>query len=130
MRLHHIAYVCNDVDKKAESMKQLLNARCLGVSVVDEFQGVKILFVQLEDGTKIELLEPYGDNSPVQRFLDKGGGLYHLCFEVDDLEMTLEKITQNGKAMVVKPPLSAPAINNRRVAFVVIDQNELIEFVE
>ena len=130
MKLHHIAYVCDNVREKAEYYVQMLEAKIDGQPVIDEHQGVEILFLNLSDGNRIELLQPYGDKSPVRRFLDNGGGLYHLCFEVDNLDATLEKITQDGKAMVVKPPSPAPAIDSRRVAFVVTDQSELIEFVE
>ena len=130
MQLHHIGYVCRDVQKKAGEFCILLNATTKGEPVIDNHQGVKILFIELPDGTLIELLEPWGSNSPVNRHLEKGGGLYHMCFQVDDLERKLADITKDNKAMVVKVPASAPAINNRHVAFVITAQKDLIEFVE
>ena len=53
-----------------------------------------------------------------------------MCFQVDDLERKLADITKDNKAMVVKVPAIAPAINNRHVAFVITAQKDLIEFVE
>ena len=78
----------------------------------------------------LELIEPWGDDSPVTTRVRKSPGLFHLCFEVDDLEETLRRLEAAEEARVIKPPQPAPAIENRRVAFVVTTGNDLIEFVE
>ncbi|MGA2677720.1 MAG: VOC family protein [Sedimentisphaerales bacterium] len=130
MNLHHIAYVCKNVEQKAEEFCQLLGYKIESSPVIDENQNVRILFLVHRDGSRLELLEPYGPKSPVRKFLEKGGGLYHLCFEVDDLEATLRQITSNNQAYIVKQSTAAPAIEARRVAFVVTARNDLIEFVE
>ncbi len=130
MQLHHIAYVCENVEQKAEEFCRLLGYKIESSPVVDESQNVRILFLVHKDGSRLELLEPYGPKSPVRKFLEKGGGLYHLCFEVDDLEEVLRQITSNNQAYIVKKPTAAPAIEGRRVAFVVTEGNDLIEFVE
>jgi catechol 2,3-dioxygenase-like lactoylglutathione lyase family enzyme len=101
-----------------------------GPPTIDEVQGVRCQFMKMGDGGLLELLEPYGDKSPIQRHLQKGGGLYHLCFEVDDLDLTLQRLRDTGDAIVVCEPVPAPAIDNRRVAFVVTTDRDLIEFVE
>src|SRR3974377_933171 len=128
MRLHHVAYVTSNVDKKAGHLASLLGFRMAGPPVIDTVQGVRIQFMELGNGGLLELLEPYGEKSPVQRHLQKGGGLYHLCFEVDDLEATLQRLRDTGEAVVVCEPVPAPAIDNRRVAFVVTTSRDLIEF--
>jgi methylmalonyl-CoA/ethylmalonyl-CoA epimerase len=130
MRLHHVAYVTPNVDRKAAQLASLLGFRMAGEPVVDTVQGVRIQFMELGNGGLLELLEPHGAKSPVQRHLDKGGGLYHLCFEVDDLDGTLQRLRDTGEAVVVCEPVPAPAIDNRRVAFVVTTDRDLIEFVE
>ena len=130
MRLHHVAYVTRNVDEKATKLADLLGFRMAGPAVIDEVQGVRAQFMEMGDGGLLELLEPYGEKSPVQRHLNKGGGLYHLCFEVDDLDGTLQRLRDTGDAVVVCEPVPAPAIDNRRVAFVVTTDRDLIEFVE
>jgi methylmalonyl-CoA/ethylmalonyl-CoA epimerase len=130
MRLHHIAYVCENVEQKAEEFCRLLGYEIELPSVIDENQNVRILFLVHRDGSRLELLEPYGPNSPVRKFLEKGGGLYHLCFEVDDLDAVLKQMTCDNQAYLVKEPTAAPAIDGRRVAFVVTAEKDLIEFVE
>ena len=130
MRLHHVAYVTRSVEKKAAELAGLLGFGPAGSVVIDPIQGVRIQFMDMGDGELLELLEPHGEKSPVQRHLDKGGGLYHLCFEVDDLDGTLQHLRDTGDAVVVCEPVPAPAIDNRRVAFVVTTSRDLIEFVE
>ena len=130
MRLHHVAYVTRNVEKKAAELTHLLGFQSAGSVVIDPVQGVRIQFMKMGDDGLLELLEPYGEKSPVQRHLDKGGGLYHLCFEVADLEGTLQRLRDTGEAIVVREPVPAPAIDNRRVAFVVTASRDLIEFVE
>jgi hypothetical protein len=66
----------------------------------------------------------------MQRHLQKGGGLFHLCVEVDDLGGTLQRLRESGEAMVVCDPAPAPTINKWRVAFVVTSAHDVIEFVE
>ena len=130
MRLHHVAYVCDNIESKTASLCNLLGLSKIAEPVIDESQGVRIIFLDMGGPTQLELLEPLGPDSPVIRHMEKGGGLYHLCFEVDDLDKILNRVQENGKAMLVKSPVAAPAIENRRVAFVVTSDQDLIEFVE
>ena len=130
MRLHHVAYVTENVDKKSAQLKRLMGFRTCGEQVIDPTQKVRIQFMDMGHGELLELLEPYGENSPVLRHLRKGGGLYHICFEVDDLLATLQRFRESGDAIVVCEPVPAPAMGDRRVAFVVTEDRDLIEFVE
>src|SRR6185312_17444151 len=130
MRFHHVAYVTRDITRKAEQLTALLGFRQTGPAVVDTTQGVRCIFMDIGDGALIELLEPHGENSPVQRHLDKGGGIFHTCYEVDDLDETLRKLGETGRAIVVRDPTPAPAIGHRRIAFVVTEDRDLLEFVE
>ena len=129
MRLHHVAYVTKNVERKADELLRLLGIARAAEPVVDVQQGVRILFLDL-GATQLELLEPLGPESPIARRVQKTPGLFHLCFEVDDLDETLKRIQASGEATLVKEPLPAPAIGHRRVAFVVSAGNDLIEFVE
>ena len=130
MKLHHIGYVTDNLEKKSKSLCSLLGLECKNDIVIDRKQDVRILFLDTGGDAQLELIEPLSPDSPVQRHLKKGGGLYHLCFEVEDLETTLETLQKNRQAMVVKQPLEAPAIDGKRVAFVVTADGDLVEFVE
>ena len=76
----------------------------------------------------IELVEPTVEHSPVSRFLARGGGLHHLCYEVDDLEEEL-KLARTRGGLVVKQPLPAVAFNGRRIAWVVTRNRLVIEYL-
>lgn len=130
MRLHHIAYVTKNVEEKADSLCTLFGFSKTVGPVVDEKQKVRIIFLDIGSGTQLELLEPLGPDSPVQRHLKKGGGLYHLCLEVDNLDEMLERVQKDGFGFVAKEAVAAPAIGGRRVAFVVTPGMDLVEFVE
>jgi methylmalonyl-CoA/ethylmalonyl-CoA epimerase len=130
LRLHHVAYVCADLGSAARRFAGLCGCAVAGDPVVDANQGCRIQFLSAGGGTQIELLEPLGPGSPAARHLAKGGGPYHVCFEVDDLDCHLRGIIRPGEVRLVKEPAVAPAIGGRRVAFVVNSQGELLEFVE
>lgn len=130
MRIHHVAYVTDNLEKKSAKLAAVLQLRPTGSPVVDPVQGVRIQFMASADGALVELLEPHGERSPVLRHLRQGGGLYHVCYEVDDLEGALQGVRESGHAVVVCEPVPAPAIAGRRVAFVVTEDRDLIEFVE
>ncbi|CAG8789096.1 15745_t:CDS:2, partial [Gigaspora rosea] len=84
-RLNHVAIAVPDLKKASEFYKNILE------------HGVYTVFVNLDD-TKIELLHPYGDKSPIQNFLDKNknGGIHHVCIEVDDVKTAIKDITSKG----------------------------------
>jgi methylmalonyl-CoA/ethylmalonyl-CoA epimerase len=128
MRLHHVAYVTHSIEQKATQLASL-GLRPSGETIVDVDQGVRIQFMEAGDGQLLELLEPYGEKSPVQRHLDNGGGLYHLCFEVADLDAELKALREAGRAIILRNPIPAPAIEGRRVAFVLAG-GDLVELVE
>jgi methylmalonyl-CoA epimerase len=130
MRLHHIAYVCKDIESKFVSLNRLFGCRKIVGPVTDEVQKVRIIFLDTGGSVPLELLEPLTPDSPVMGHLKKGGGLYHLCFEVDDLDKALEELQKDGMAMLVKAPAAAPAIDGKRVAFVVTSDKDLVELVE
>ncbi|NQW01711.1 MAG: methylmalonyl-CoA epimerase [Rhodospirillales bacterium] len=95
-RLNHVAIAVPDIEAAARTYRDSLGATVTAPVDVPE-HGVKVVFVELAN-TKIELLEPLGDASPIQGFLDKntGGGMHHLCYEVDDIIAARDRLTAEG----------------------------------
>ena len=85
-KLNHIAIVVPDINKAKQIYQTKFNANVSEVKNYKE-HGVTVVFIKLKN-TKIELMQPYGNNSPIQNFLDKhpDGGIHHICIEVDDIE--------------------------------------------
>ena len=94
-RLNHVAIAVKDARKAAEVYVSL------GAEVSDAVKlpehGVTTVFVTLPN-TKIELIEPLGDDSPITSFLERhaGGGVHHLCFEVEDIVYARDKLVAEG----------------------------------
>ncbi|MEM8855028.1 MAG: methylmalonyl-CoA epimerase [Pseudomonadota bacterium] len=95
-KLNHVAIATANV---AEASK--IYADGLGASVSDPVDlpehGVRVVFVNL-DNTKVELLEPLGDGSPIAAFLERNpsGGLHHVCYEVSDIMAAAQTLTAAG----------------------------------
>ncbi|MGB6537185.1 MAG: methylmalonyl-CoA epimerase [Xanthobacteraceae bacterium] len=95
-RLNHVAIAVPDLGKAAAMYRDVLRAQVSG-AVPQPAHGVTTVFVTLPN-TKIELLEPLGDDSPVAKFLDRNpdGGLHHLCYEVADISAARDALKRAG----------------------------------
>ena len=94
--LNHVAIAVPDLDAACKGYKNMLGAKLSDpVDVPDH--GVKVVFVELAN-TKVELLAPLGENSPIQGFLEKNpaGGVHHLCFEVEDILEARDQLISEG----------------------------------
>jgi methylmalonyl-CoA/ethylmalonyl-CoA epimerase len=91
---------------------------------------VRVSFLEPGDGrASLELVEPAGDESPVTAFLRRGGGLHHLCYEVDSLERQIERC-RAVRAVMVRPPMPAAAFAGRRICWFFSRQRLLLEYLE
>ena len=95
-RLNHVAIAVPDLAKAAAKYRDLLGAEVHHPHDLPE-HGVTVVFVML-DNTKIELMTPLGENSPIAGFLEKNpsGGIHHLCFEVPDIASAAQTLTEAG----------------------------------
>jgi methylmalonyl-CoA/ethylmalonyl-CoA epimerase len=94
--LNHIAIVVPDLAKAASTYRDTLGAKVSqAVDLPDH--GVTTVFVELGN-TKIELLHPLGENSPIAKFLQKNpdGGMHHVCYEVDDILAARDRLRAEG----------------------------------
>jgi methylmalonyl-CoA/ethylmalonyl-CoA epimerase len=95
-RLNHVAIAVTDLDRSMALYRDTLGAR-VSPPLPQPEHGVTVVFVELPN-TKIELLEPLGDNSPIAKFLEKNsdGGMHHVCYEVDDIHAARDKLKARG----------------------------------
>jgi len=95
-KFNHVAIVVPNLDEAAQKYKNILGAK---VSKSFDYleHGVSVVFVEL-DNTKIELMHPYGDKSPIKSFLEKNksGAMHHICIEVKDIFKACEEMKKNG----------------------------------
>ncbi len=95
-RLNHVAIAVPDVRAAAAIYRDTFGAT-ISDAVAQAEHGVTTLFVELPN-TKIEFIEPLGQNSPITRFLERNpaGGVHHICYEVDDIEAACARLADAG----------------------------------
>ena len=95
-RLNHIAIAVPDLAAASETYSATLGAK-VSQPVDEPDHGVTVVFVELPN-TKIELLLPLGEDSPIANFLERnpGGGIHHVCYEVDDILAARDKLQAEG----------------------------------
>jgi len=95
-RLNHLALAVTDIAAASALWRDVLGADVSAPRPLPE-HGVSVVFVDLPN-TRIELLEPLGDGSPVSRFLERhaGGGMHHLCVEVEDILAARDALLARG----------------------------------
>jgi methylmalonyl-CoA/ethylmalonyl-CoA epimerase len=131
VKLHHIGFVVASIEESAESIARSLGATWDGKIVFDPLQKVRVTFLKgsYAHDSLIELVEPCGPDSPVSRFLNSGGGLHHLCYEVRDLESHLASSKSVG-TIIISSPVPAVAFGGRRIAWALTKKRLLLEFLE
>ena len=114
-RLNHIAIAVPDLAAASAKYRDLLGASVGEPQALPE-HGVTVVFIDTGN-SKVELLEPLGENSPIAGFLAKnpGGGMHHICFEVPDLEAAAAKLVAGGARVLGVPKIGA---HGRPVVFV------------
>ena len=95
-RLNHVAIAVPDLPAAVSTYRDVLGAAVSPPQDLPE-HGVTVVFVELPN-TKIELLHPLGDGSPIAGFLAKspGGGIHHVCYEVDDIRAARDRLKAGG----------------------------------
>jgi methylmalonyl-CoA/ethylmalonyl-CoA epimerase len=95
-RLNHVAIAVRDLGKAAAIYRDILGAE-VSAAVPQPAHGVTTVFVTLPN-TKIELLAPLGENSPIAKFLERNpeGGIHHICYEVNDIGVARDVLKAGG----------------------------------
>ncbi len=115
-RLNHVAIAVPDLAAAIRTYAQTLGAQVSAPLDLPD-HGVTTVFVELPN-TKIELLHPLGDNSPIASFLERNpsGGIHHVCYEVDDIYAARDKLKAAG-ARVLGDGEPKPGAHDRPVLF-------------
>ena len=95
-RLNHVAIAVPDLEAAAARYRDTLGAN-VGEPQDEPDHGVTVIFIELPN-TKIELVYPLGDGSPIAGFLEKNpaGGIHHMCYEVDDIIAARDRLVSEG----------------------------------
>lgn len=131
MKFHHIGYAVANIRAHLDQfMVPLFAPVDISETFADPIQQVQVCFVQMQGGTVIELVEPLGEQSPIHAYIgSKRGGLYHLCYEVENLETAIAAMRAK-KCLPLGKPVPAVAFGGRRIVFMLTPQRDLIELLE
>ena len=129
MKVHHYGLATKNIEKSARTFLVLGYEKVTDV-IHDPIQGVHLLFLRNENDHLIELVSPAGDQSPVGKILGKvGSSLYHICYEVEDLEEAIDRLKKE-RFVVVVAPVTAVAFDGRKISFLYHPTVGLIELLE
>ena len=99
MRIDHIAIAVNSVQEALMNFEKILRIDKVDIEEVHT-EKVKVAILRLED-TRIELMEPTADDSPIKKFLtDRGEGIHHIAITADDIENDVERAIASGTRMI------------------------------
>jgi methylmalonyl-CoA/ethylmalonyl-CoA epimerase len=107
-RLNHIGIATPSIDESVAMYRDFMGATSVTEKWAMPEQGVWVCFVNLPN-SQIELIEPYGDKSPIHAFLEKNpkGGQHHVCFEVPDIYAARDDMKAKGATVLGEPRIGA-----------------------
>ncbi|MDP9161356.1 MAG: VOC family protein [Acidobacteriota bacterium] len=129
---HHVGFVVTSIIHQGSAFARSLGAEWNEEIIHDPLQQARVTFMHCggPNTPAIELVEPDSEKSPLQKFLAKGGGgLHHICYEVDSLDAQLQYCRSTG-SLIVRQPLPALAFAGRHIAWVYTTQKLLVEYLE
>ncbi len=99
MRVDHVAIAVNSVSEALKNYEKILKIDKIDIEEVPT-ERVKVAILRLED-TRIELMEPTADDSPIKKFLtERGEGIHHIAITADDIESDVERAIASGTRMI------------------------------
>ncbi len=127
---HHVGVAVDDLATAIPMYTNLFDYQLISGPFDDPIQKVSVCFVSRGQGDPVlELVAPLTQDSPVLRTLKRGGGTYHICYQVPDIRAAIHHLTENG-SLVLSEPVSAVAFEMREIAWVLTDAFLLVELVQ
>src|SRR4051812_36199522 len=103
MKINHLGIATNGIDDALAFWQDALGLENVHTEIVEE-QKVRVAMLPIGE-TRIELLEPTSDDSPISKFLEKrGSGIHHIAVEVEDIEVTLRQLKAKGMRLIDETP--------------------------
>jgi methylmalonyl-CoA epimerase len=118
LKFHHVGIVVPNISNILKLFTDIFQIKETSIPFHDKIQRVNVVFLNMGNAY-VELIEPVGTETPVTSFLDKtGGGIHHLAFEVDDIEMEIQKFIEKGGRVICNPVIG---FDNHLISFVYLD---------
>ncbi len=103
MKINHLGIATNGIDEALKFWQDALGLENVHTEIVED-QKVRVAMLPIGE-SRVELLEPIADDSPISKFIEKrGGGIHHIAVEVDDIVASLAKLKENGIKLIDEDP--------------------------
>jgi methylmalonyl-CoA/ethylmalonyl-CoA epimerase len=128
---HHLGVAVSDLEQASAFYSQTFNFQLVSGPYDDPIQKVRACFLGLNShsAVTIELICPLDNTSPVNSYLAKSIGAYHICYEVEEIGAALDKLWRSG-CVVITQPVPAVAFAGRKIAWCFTPTRHLVELVE
>jgi methylmalonyl-CoA/ethylmalonyl-CoA epimerase len=127
---HHVGLAVKDMQSAAKNLADLFGYTMTSGPFDDPIQKVSVCFLSRgPHDPALELVAPLGPESPITRILEKGGGLYHICYQVPDIRAAVASLTEKG-CFLLSGPVPAVAFDMREIAWLMTRAKLLVELVQ
>jgi methylmalonyl-CoA/ethylmalonyl-CoA epimerase len=127
---HHVGVAVRSLRDSIPIFGDLFGYEVVSGPFDDPIQKVSVCFLSRGNGDPfVELVAPLGPNSPIDLTLKKGGGAYHICYQVPDIKAAIEQLTGKG-CFLLSGPVPAAAFENREIAWLMTAADLLVELVQ
>jgi methylmalonyl-CoA/ethylmalonyl-CoA epimerase len=129
MVIDHIGIVVRSLEEGIEQWKSLFGYKKASDIVLNSRQEVRIVFLTKNESLTVKLVESVNPSSRISAFARRGGGLHHLCFRCDKLELQIPILKQKG-VMFMGSPEPGEAFNNKNIVFCLAKNNLNVELID
>lgn len=127
---HHTGIAVRDLSKAIRIFQTLFDYKLTSGPFDDPIQNVSVCFLSRGAGDMVlELVAPLGPNSPIDRTLKRGGGPYHVCYQVPNIRAAIAHLTEQG-SLLLSGPVEAVAFEMREIAWLMTEADLLVELVQ
>jgi methylmalonyl-CoA/ethylmalonyl-CoA epimerase len=127
---HHVGVAVRALPAAIPVYEKLFDYKVVMGPLDDPIQNVSACFLSRGEGdTVMELVAPLGPNSPIDGTLKKGGGTYHVCYQVPDIHAAISHLTEKG-SFLLSGPVPAVAFGMREIAWLMTEANLLVELLQ
>jgi methylmalonyl-CoA/ethylmalonyl-CoA epimerase len=128
--LHHVGIAVQGLSTAIPIFQSLFGYELNSGPYDDPLQRVSVCFISRGPGDPtLELVAPLGPGSPIDRVLRQGGGTYHICYEVPDINAAISSLTEQG-SFLISGPVPAVAFEMRDIAWLMTEVGLLVELVQ
>jgi methylmalonyl-CoA/ethylmalonyl-CoA epimerase len=129
MILDHVGIAVRSIERSIEHWAEVFGYEQATEVVINTRQKVRVVFLAKPGSLQVKLIEPTDSSSPIHAFIQRGGGLHHLCFRCESVDREVVRLAAQG-LRVITPPQPGEAFENEMIAFVYAGDGLNVELID